>query len=210
MSSRLSRSATSSSNGPVRLQALDGGRPARRDRQELRAGLARARRPGGQGRAARRRAHPLPRARGAAADDARLRRARRARAEGPGAHGGRARSSRGAAEARSGHARARGSERLVAESSASRECSAARRSRRSSRRHRQRQGSLSHSQISCPGEGRRANPCDAVTPGADRTELVGWHGDAWKVRVASAPSADARTTRYSDSSPRRSRCRGAA
>ncbi len=26
-----------------------------------------------------------------------------------------------------------------------------------------------------------------VTPGADRTELIGWHGDAWRIRVASAP-----------------------
>ena len=26
-----------------------------------------------------------------------------------------------------------------------------------------------------------------VTPGADRTELIGRHGDAWRIRVASAP-----------------------
>jgi uncharacterized protein len=26
-----------------------------------------------------------------------------------------------------------------------------------------------------------------VTPGAERTELIGRHGDAWRIRVASAP-----------------------
>jgi uncharacterized protein YggU (UPF0235/DUF167 family) len=26
-----------------------------------------------------------------------------------------------------------------------------------------------------------------ITPGAERTELIGRHGDAWRIRVASAP-----------------------
>src|SRR5439155_1315497 len=48
---------------------------ARGYRRELRRRLARARRPRRQGRAARSRSHPLPRARDAPADDSRLRRA---------------------------------------------------------------------------------------------------------------------------------------
>ena len=60
-------------------------RAARRHRRQLRAGLARARRPRRQGRAPRGGPRPLPRARDAAPHDARLGRARVAGAEGAGA-----------------------------------------------------------------------------------------------------------------------------
>ena len=106
-------------NPSTGLMATSAGRPtaARRDRRELRGRLARARRPRGQGRAARGRPRPLPRARDAAAHDARLRRARVGGAEGAGTPRGRLILGEAHAEARTVQRDASAeNERLVAES----------------------------------------------------------------------------------------------